>query len=146
MATGGVASAASIYLDPTYDDEIYISPPETLDTLPAGATATKPVGTAKTLSVTGGNWSGWDIRGSYSASAAPLDGYTLTLSGVENVNDVFGAQAVSGADTGGASFRGEIGATMKPGENSPWNIDLNVAGFAGKKQGVSGGISVAFTF
>ena len=35
---------------------------------------------------------------------------------------------------------------MKPGENSPWNIDLNVAGFAGKKQGVSGGISVAFTF
>ena len=54
--------------------------------------------------------------------------------------------AIRGADTSGASFRGEIGATMKPGENSPWQLDLNVAGFAGKKQGVTGGISVAFLF
>ncbi len=53
---------------------------------------------------------------------------------------------IRGADTSGASFRGEIGATMKPGENSPWNIDLNVSGFAGKKQGFTGGISVAFMF
>ena len=40
--------------------------------------------------------------------------------------------------------RGEIGATMKPGENSPWSLDLNVSGFAGKKQGFTGGVSVAF--
>ena len=53
---------------------------------------------------------------------------------------------IRGADTSGASFRGELGATMKPGENSPWSLDLNVAGFAGKKQGFTGGVSVAFMF
>ncbi len=42
--------------------------------------------------------------------------------------------------------RGEIGATMKPGENSPWSLDLNVSGFAGKKQGFTGGVSVVFMF
>ena len=54
--------------------------------------------------------------------------------------------AIRGADTSGASFRGELGATVKPGENSPWTIDLNVSGFAGKKQGFTGGVSVAFMF
>ncbi|MBR2214483.1 MAG: hypothetical protein IJ849_01835 [Selenomonadaceae bacterium] len=53
---------------------------------------------------------------------------------------------IRGADTGGGSFRGEIGATMRPGENSPWSLDLNLSGFAGKKQGFSGGVSVAFMF
>ena len=53
---------------------------------------------------------------------------------------------IRGADVGGASFRGELGATMRPGENSPWNLDLNVSGFAGKKQGFTGGVSVAFMF
>ena len=53
---------------------------------------------------------------------------------------------IRGADISGASFRGELGATMKPGENSPWSLDLNVAGFAGKKQGFTGGVSVAFMF
>ena len=54
--------------------------------------------------------------------------------------------AIRGADTSGGSFRGELGATMKPGENSPWSLDLNLSGFAGKKQGFTGGVSVAFMF
>lgn len=54
--------------------------------------------------------------------------------------------AIKGADIGGGSFRGEVGAIMKAKENSPWSLDLNVAGFAGKKQGFSGGVSVAFVF
>ena len=54
--------------------------------------------------------------------------------------------AIRGADTSGGSFRGEIGATVTPGENSPWKLDLNVTGFAGKKQGMTGGVSVAFMF
>ncbi|MBP5199922.1 MAG: autotransporter outer membrane beta-barrel domain-containing protein [Schwartzia sp.] len=54
--------------------------------------------------------------------------------------------AIRGADTSGGSVRGEIGATMTPGENSPWSLDLNVSGFAGKKQGFTGGVSVAFMF
>ena len=54
--------------------------------------------------------------------------------------------AIRSADVKGGSFRAELGATMKPDKNSPWSLDLNVAGFAGKKQGFSGGVSVSFTF
>ena len=53
---------------------------------------------------------------------------------------------IRGADTSGGSLRGELGATVKPGENSPITLDFNVTGFAGKKQGFSGGVSVAFMF
>jgi len=61
-------------------------------------------------------------------------------------NGTVDGHAIRGADIGGGSFRAELGATMTPGENSPWKLDLNLAGFAGKKQGVSGGVSVAFMF
>ena len=54
--------------------------------------------------------------------------------------------AIRGADVGGGSFRGEIGAAMTPGDNSPWSLDLNLSGFAGKKQGFTGGVSVSFMF
>ena len=54
--------------------------------------------------------------------------------------------AIEGADIGGGSFRGEIGATMKPSEKSPWSLDFSVVGYAGKKQGVMGGVSVTFGF
>ena len=53
---------------------------------------------------------------------------------------------IKGADTSGASFRGELGATVRPDKNSPWSLDLNVTGVAGKKQGVTGGVSVTFGF
>ena len=52
---------------------------------------------------------------------------------------------IRSADVSGGSVRMELGATMKP-ENSPWSLDLNVTGFAGKKRGFSGGVSVAFMF
>lgn len=54
--------------------------------------------------------------------------------------------AIRAASTKGGSLRGELGATFRPSEDSPWNIDLNVSGFAGKKRGVSGGVSVAYMF
>ena len=57
-----------------------------------------------------------------------------------------GGLAIRSADTSGGSFRGELGATMKPGDNSPWSLDLNLSGFAGKKQGFTGGVSVALMF
>ena len=34
----------------------------------------------------------------------------------------------------------------KPGENSPWALDLNLTGYAGTKRGLSGGVSVAWMF
>ena len=53
---------------------------------------------------------------------------------------------IRSADLGGASVMAELGATIHPDRNSPWSLDLNVTGFAGKKQGVTGGVSVAFSF
>ena len=40
--------------------------------------------------------------------------------------------------------RGEIGATFRPGEKSNVTLDLNLSGFAGKKQGLTGGLSAVF--
>ena len=53
---------------------------------------------------------------------------------------------IRGADTSGGSLRGELGVTVKPGENSPITLDFNVTGFAGKKQGFSGGVAVSLSF
>ena len=52
---------------------------------------------------------------------------------------------IRGTDPTGGSVRMELGATMKP-EDIPWSLDLNVAGFAGKKQGITSGVSVSFMF
>jgi len=52
--------------------------------------------------------------------------------------------AISGADISGTSVRGEIGATFRPGEKSNVTLDLNLSGFAGKKQGLTGGLSAVF--
>ena len=54
--------------------------------------------------------------------------------------------AIRSADTGGASFRGELGATVTPDKNLPVTLDFHLTGFAGKKQGFSGGVSVAWMF
>ena len=54
--------------------------------------------------------------------------------------------AIRGADTSGGSFRGELGATVTPDKNVPVTLDFNLTGFAGTKQGVSGGVSVALMF
>ncbi|MBE6106637.1 autotransporter outer membrane beta-barrel domain-containing protein [Anaerovibrio lipolyticus] len=52
--------------------------------------------------------------------------------------------AIRGADISGTSVRGEIGATFRPGEKSNVTLDLNLSGFAGKKQGLTGGLSAVF--
>ncbi|WP_027406107.1 autotransporter outer membrane beta-barrel domain-containing protein [Anaerovibrio sp. RM50] len=52
--------------------------------------------------------------------------------------------AIRGADICGTSVRGEIGATFRPGEKSNVTLDLNLSGFAGKKQGFTGGLSAVF--
>ncbi len=50
------------------------------------------------------------------------------------------------ADVGGGSVKMELGAVMQPDEKSPWKLDLHLAGFAGKKKGVCGGLSVSLMF
>lgn len=54
--------------------------------------------------------------------------------------------SIRAAETKGGSVRAELGATMTPDDGSPWKLDLNLAGFAGKKQGFTGGVSIAFMF
>ena len=54
--------------------------------------------------------------------------------------------SIRSADIGGGRVRAEIGATMKLGAKSPWSLDLNLTGFAGKKRGISGGVYVARMF
>ena len=54
--------------------------------------------------------------------------------------------AIRGADIGGTSVRGEIGATFRPGEKSNVTLDLNLSGFAGKKRGLFGSVAVAWHF
>lgn len=56
------------------------------------------------------------------------------------------SEAIRSASTAGGSIKAEIGASMKPDEDSPWSLDLNVAGFAGQKQGVQGSVSVSLAF
>ncbi len=53
---------------------------------------------------------------------------------------------IRAAEIDGGSVRAELGATMQPEATSPWRLDLNLAGFAGKKQGFSGGASVTLMF
>jgi hypothetical protein len=54
--------------------------------------------------------------------------------------------AIRGTDPSGGSVRMELGATMEPDAKNPWKLDLNLSGFAGKKRGLTGGVSVAFMF
>ena len=54
--------------------------------------------------------------------------------------------AIRGTDPSGGSVRMELGATMEPDAKSPWKLDLNLSGFAGKKQGLTGGVSVSLMF
>ena len=81
----------------------------------------------------------WDFYGGL-AYEHELDG----KAGGTVSNGVLSAP-IRGTDPTGGSVRMELGATMKP-ENSPWSLDLNLAGFAGKKRGVTGGVSVSFMF
>ncbi|SHK40212.1 hypothetical protein SAMN05216582_103136 [Selenomonas ruminantium] len=54
--------------------------------------------------------------------------------------------AIRSADIGGGSVFGEIGAKLLPTDTSRWGLDINLTGFAGKKRGVSGGVSLAYMF
>ena len=74
-----------------------------------------------------------------SAENGLASGYSLGGNARMNGN------AIRGADIKGGSARLELGATMKP-DKAPWSLDLNVTGFAGKKQGVMGGVSFAWLF
>ena len=53
---------------------------------------------------------------------------------------------IRGVDTSGGSFRLELGAELRPDNKTPWSLNLNVTGYAGKKQGVQGELSLKYMF
>ena len=54
--------------------------------------------------------------------------------------------AIRSADISGTSLRWELGATFQPDDKTPMTLDLNLTGFAGKKRGISGGVSALWHF
>ena len=40
----------------------------------------------------------------------------------------------------------EIGVTMKPGQNSPWSMDVGAKGYAGDREGLTGSVLVRYAF
>lgn len=53
---------------------------------------------------------------------------------------------IRSASIKGGSVFGELGAKMLANGKSPWELDIHLHGFTGKKRGVSGGISAAYRF
>ena len=54
--------------------------------------------------------------------------------------------AIRAAGVKGSSVRGEIGLRMFAGQVSPWQADISLYGYAGKRRGAGGSVSVAYTF
>jgi len=78
----------------------------------------------------------WDFYGGI-AYEHELDGRSAGT-----VNDL----AIRSADTRGGSFRGELGAMISPAAKLPLTLDLNLTGYAGKKRGVTGSLSLLYKF
>ena len=86
----------------------------------------------------------WPVDAMGRAAPRPLESMYLDLAAPRGRE--FGTKVpIPMPDPTTRSFRAEIGAKVMP-EKSPWSLDLNLSGFAGKKQGVMGGISIAWLF
>jgi outer membrane autotransporter protein len=58
---------------------------------------------------------------------------------------VYGLPIDSPSMKGGTGI-GELGLKVKPGADSPFNVDFGVQGYAGKRQGVTGSVALSFDF
>lgn len=54
--------------------------------------------------------------------------------------------AIDTASLGGSTFIGEIGFNFAPTEDSPWDFDLGVKGFAGEREGFIGDMQATYHF
>lgn len=79
LAGGSVAGAAQLWIDPSNNVVYTDGVPPVAPSPAVGGTATD-----KTLSVTGGDWSGWGIVGG-KGSNEDVIGYTLNLTNVSNL-------------------------------------------------------------
>ena len=54
--------------------------------------------------------------------------------------------ALGDEDLTGGSGVAELGISFKPSKNSPFSLELNLAGFNGKREGFRGGVEAVYTF
>ena len=97
------------------------------------------------------NYAGLTVNTDTTGKVASSDGSVnfggTSENGTAEGNTVIVKNAtIRGADTSGGSARLELGATLTPSENSPWSLNFDVTGYAGKKQGVKGGVSLTYMF
>ena len=53
---------------------------------------------------------------------------------------------IRAASIKGGSVRGEVGLRMEATQKNPWKADISLTGYAGKRRGIGGNVSVAYTF
>ena len=53
---------------------------------------------------------------------------------------------IRAASIKGSSVRGEVGLRMDATKTNPWQVDISLIGYVGKHRGISGNVSVAYTF
>ena len=54
--------------------------------------------------------------------------------------------ALGDEDLTGGSGVAELGISFKPSQNSPFSLELNLAGFTGEREGFRGGVEAVYTF
>ena len=54
--------------------------------------------------------------------------------------------ALGNEDLTGGSGVAELGISFKPSKNSPFSLELNLAGFTGEREGFRGGVEAVYTF
>lgn len=54
--------------------------------------------------------------------------------------------ALGDEDLTGGSGVAELGISFKPSKNSPFSLELNLAGFTGEREGFRGGVEAVYTF
>ena len=90
------------------------------------------------------------VGGRMTGDFCPYAGWKLGLA-YEHVFDGDAESAVNGFNLEVPSLEGdaaiiEMGVTMKPGQNSPWSMDVGAKGYAGDREGLTGSVLVRYAF
>ena len=71
-------------------------------------------------------------------------GYEYEFDG--EANGFTNGLALGDEDLTGGSGVAELGISFKPSKNSPFSLELNLAGFTGEREGFRGGVEAVYTF
>lgn len=90
------------------------------------------------------------VGGRLTGSFCPYAGWKIGLA-YEHVFDGDADSSVNGLNLEVPSLEGdtgimELGVTMKPGDKSPWALDIGAKGYVGDREGVTGNMVVRYAF